>query len=92
MTDKEGTLHLQASGRWAILRTGREPFELTSGAVFRVEVPGKEGLQLTRIEFHHWEAVDGVVQMAGYYSVDGYPLRNGMRAAIGVEALPRKKR
>jgi hypothetical protein len=27
----------------------------------------------------------------GYCSVDGYPLRDGMRAAIGVEALPRKK-
>ena len=54
MTDKEGTLHLQASGRWAILRTGREPFELTSGAVFRVEVPGKEGLQQTRPTSGHY--------------------------------------
>jgi hypothetical protein len=27
----------------------------------------------------------------GYYSIEGYPLRDGMRAAIGVEALPRKK-
>jgi hypothetical protein len=27
----------------------------------------------------------------GYYSVEGYTLRDGMRAAIGVEALPRKK-
>jgi hypothetical protein len=78
--DKEGTLHLQASGRWAILRTGREPFELTSGDVFRVEVDGK--LQITRMG-HLWSE--------GYYSIEGYPLRDGMRAAIGVEALPRKK-
>jgi Domain of unknown function (DUF5348) len=80
MADKEGTLHLQASGRWAIMRTGREPFELTSGDVFRVEVGGK--LQVTRMG-HLWGE--------GYYSVDGYKLRDGMRAAIGVEALPRKK-
>jgi Domain of unknown function (DUF5348) len=80
MTDKEGTLHLQASGRWAIIRPGREPFELTSGDVFRVEVGGK--LQITRMG-HLWSE--------GYYSIEGYPLRDGMRAAIGVEALPRKK-
>jgi Domain of unknown function (DUF5348) len=79
-SDKEGTLHLQASGRWAIMRPGREPFELTSGDVFRVEVDGE--LQITRME-HLWSE--------GYYSIEGYPLRDGMRAAIGVEALPRKK-
>jgi hypothetical protein len=80
MTDKDGTLHLQPSGRWAIIRPGREPFELTSGDVFRIEVGGK--LQITRMG-HLWGE--------GYYSVDGYKLRDGMRAAIGVEALPRKK-
>jgi hypothetical protein len=80
MTDKKGTLHLQASGRWAIMRTGREPFELTSGDVFRVKVDGK--LQITRMG-HLWSE--------GYYSIEGYTLRDGMRAAIGVEALPRKK-
>ena len=68
--DKEGTLHLQASGRWAIMRPGRQPFELTSGDVFRVEVDGK--LQITRM---------GNLRGEGYYSVDGYPLRDGMRAA-----------
>jgi hypothetical protein len=81
MTDKDGTLYLQPSGRWAILRPGCEPFELTSGNVFRVEVDGK--LQVTRMG-HLWGG--------GYYSIEGYPLRDGMRAAIGVEALPRKKR
>ena len=79
MLQREGTLHLQASGRWAIMRPGREPFELTSGDVFRVEVDGK--LQITRMG-HLWGE--------GYYSIEGYPLRDGMRAAIGVEALPRK--
>jgi hypothetical protein len=74
MTDKEGTLHLQPSGRWAILRPRREPFELTSGDVFRVEVDGE--LRLTRME-HLWGE--------GYYSIDGYKLRDGMRAAIGSE-------
>jgi hypothetical protein len=80
MPEKEGTLCQQPSGRWAILRRGREPFELTSGDVFRVEVDGK--LQITRM---------GHLLGEGYCSVDGYPLRDGMRAAIGVEPLPRKK-
>jgi hypothetical protein len=85
MTDKEGTLRLQSTGRWAICRPGREPFELHSGAVFRVAVPGKEGLQLTRMELRHKETVGGVVQLAGYYSIEGHVLRDGLRAAIGVE-------
>jgi Domain of unknown function (DUF5348) len=79
MPQREGTLHLQASGRWAIMRPGRETFELTSGDVFRVEVDGK--LQITRM---------GHLRSEGYYSIEGYTLRDGMRAAIGVEALPRK--
>jgi Domain of unknown function (DUF5348) len=74
MSDKEGVLRLQPSGRWAIMRPGREPFELTSGDVFRVEVDGE--LRLTRME-HLWGE--------GYYSIDGYKLRDGMRAAIGSE-------
>jgi hypothetical protein len=80
MSDKEGVLRLQPSGRWAIIRPGREPFELTSGDVFRVEVDGK--LEITRMG-HLWSE--------SYYSIEGYTLRDGMRAAIGVEALPRKK-
>jgi hypothetical protein len=31
MTDKEGTLPMMASGRWAIYRPGRLPVEITSG-------------------------------------------------------------
>jgi hypothetical protein len=80
MSEKEGILRMQSSGRWAIMRPGCEPFELTSGDVFRVEVDGK--LQITRMEH---------LRSEGYYSIEGYPLREGKRAAIGVEALPRKK-
>jgi hypothetical protein len=80
---RSAPLRMQPSGRWAIVRPGRDPVdvEITSGDVFRVEVDGM--LQVTRMG-HLWGE--------GYYSVDGYPLRDGMRAAIGVEALPGKKR
>ena len=77
MTDaKEGVLQKQPSGRWAICRIGNDPFEITSGDLFRVDVDGK--LEVTRMEF----AQDG--QGGGeYYSVDGYHLEDGVRAAIG---------
>jgi hypothetical protein len=51
MTDKEGTLRMMASGRWAIYRPGRLPIEITSGELFRVEVGGQ--LKLTRMEYRH---------------------------------------
>jgi hypothetical protein len=54
----------------AVCRPGREPVEITSGKLFRVEVAGE--MRLTRMEFRR-----------GYYTVDGYPLRDGLRAAIG---------
>jgi Domain of unknown function (DUF5348) len=66
---------MMASGRWAVYRPGRLPVEITSGESFRVEVAGATGLQLTRIEYDH--------SGRRYYSVDGYPLRDGLRAAIG---------
>jgi Domain of unknown function (DUF5348) len=72
MSDKEGILRLQSSGRWAVCRPGHEPLEITSGEPFRVEVDGE--LRLTRMESLWGE---------GYYSIDGYPLHDGMRAAIG---------
>jgi hypothetical protein len=71
---KIGVLRLQSSGRWAVCRPGHDPIEITSGELFRVEVEGV--LRVTRME-HQWGE--------GYYSVDGYPLRNGMRAAIGAD-------
>jgi hypothetical protein len=75
MNDKEGTLQMQPSGRWAVCRPGREPVEITSGELFSVEVGGKVGLQRTRMGDMHGE---------GYYSVHGYHLRDGLRAAIGI--------
>jgi hypothetical protein len=39
-----------------------------------VEVEGMEGLQLTRMEH---------TRRGGYYAVDGYPLKDGLRAALG---------
>jgi hypothetical protein len=74
MSDKQGILQMQPSGRWAICRPGFDPIEITSGDVFRVEVPGEAGLRRTRMEHMHGE---------GYYSVNGYNLRDGLRAAIG---------
>ena len=74
MADKEGTLQLQPSGLWAVRRPGREPDEITSGELFHVEFLGE--MRLTRMEFRH-------SPRRGYYTVDGYPLRDGLRAAIG---------
>jgi hypothetical protein len=51
------------------------PVEITSGELYRVEVAGVTGLQLTRMEYNHTDRC--------YYAVDGYPLRDGLRAAIG---------
>jgi hypothetical protein len=65
---------MQASGRWAVVVSGGDPVEITSGEVFRVEVEGHEGLQPTRMEHAH---------PGGYYAVEGYPLRDGLRAALG---------
>jgi hypothetical protein len=55
--------------------TGRERVEITAGEQFRVEVRGAEGLQLTRMEHLYGE---------GYYSANGYSLRDGMRAGLAV--------
>jgi hypothetical protein len=72
--DLAGVLRMQPSGRWAVCMPGCDPMEITSGEVFRVEVDGREGLQRTRMEYAH---------PGGYYAVDGYPLRDGLRAALG---------
>jgi hypothetical protein len=72
--DLAGVLELQPSGRWAVVMPGRGPMEITCGEVFRVEVEGLEGLQVTRMEHAH---------PGGYYAVAGFPLRNGLRAALG---------
>ena len=74
MTENTGILLVLPSGRWAVCRPGREPVEITSGALFWIEVDDE--LRLTRMEH---------MQGKGYYSVDGYTLRDGLRAAIGNE-------
>jgi hypothetical protein len=73
----EGILRMQSSGRWAVCRPGRDPVEILSGELFRVEVDGE--LRLTRME---------EVWGEGYFSVDLYPQRDGMRAAIGADESP----
>ena len=70
MSEKGGILRMMASGRWAVCRAGRGPVEITSGERFRIEFLGE--MRLTRMEFRR-----------GYYTVDGYPLHDGLRAAIG---------
>lgn len=40
MSEKEGILQMQPSGRWAVVRPGRQPVEITSGELFRIEVNG----------------------------------------------------
>ena len=52
---------------------GQEPVEITSGELFRVEFAGQ--LKSTLMEYNHADRQ--------YYSVVGYPLRDGLRAAIG---------
>jgi hypothetical protein len=72
--DLAGVLRMQPSGRWAVCMPGGGPMEITSGEIFRVEVEGLDGLQLTRMEHAH---------PGGYYAVAGYPLRDGLKAALG---------
>ena len=75
MTEKEGVLQMQLSGRWAVCRPGRAPVEIASGELFRVEIDGE--LKVTRMDFQNAGSI------GEYYSVDGYRLLNGLRAAIG---------
>ena len=78
MSTKEGVLRRQSNRRWAIVRPDHDPYVLTSGEVFRVEVDGK--LALTRMAFASARRGGGE-----YYSVDGFELRNGLRAATGAD-------
>ena len=76
MSDREGTLQMQPSGRWAVVLPEQVPVEITSGDFFRVEVDGE--LKLTHMDWAPGER-------GWYYSVDGYQLHDGLRAAIGAE-------
>ena len=73
MTEKAGILRMRPSGLWAVCRSGEPPQEITAGDLFLIEFAGK--LQLTRMKFRD-------SPRRGYYTVDGYPLRDGLRAAI----------
>jgi hypothetical protein len=75
MSEKVGILRTQPSGRWALCRPGHPPVEITPGYPFRVEVDGE--LRVTRMEYRHFDRGGGE-----YCSVDGYPLRNGVLAAL----------
>lgn len=71
-----GTLMLLDSGRWAIAAKDREqPYEITSGEVFAVEIEGT--MRITRMEFAHGQ------NGGRYVSVDGFRLFEGMRVANG---------
>jgi hypothetical protein len=74
MPEEEGALRMLPSGRWAILRPGRDPMEITSGEIFRLEVDGE--LRLATMEH---------LPVRGYYVAEGYELREGMRAAVVAE-------
>ena len=71
MTDAIGVLNMNRYGRWEIIREGRVPYELFSGSGVLLEVDGV--LRLTSVEYAH----DG----RGFYSVNGYLLAGGLRAA-----------
>lgn len=77
MTSREGTLHLQSDGRWVIIREDKQPYEITSGELFRVEVNGL--MKPTRMEYAHGPG-PGEGQ---YVSVHGYTLEEGLKASIG---------
>jgi hypothetical protein len=81
MTEKEGMLQMQPSGRWVVCRPGRAPVEVTSSELFRVEVAGAP--KLTRMQFRHFTGPLKGREYRGhtgeYYSVDGCHLRDGAR-------------
>jgi hypothetical protein len=84
---RDGILQRQPPGRWAICRPGEDPIEITTGDIFRVEIDGE--LRPTRMEFRNFTGPLKGRELMGhtgeYYSIDGYWLRNGLRAAIGAE-------
>jgi|SoiMethySBSTD1v2_1073268.scaffolds.fasta_scaffold1053277_2 hypothetical protein len=84
--DNEGILLMQPTGRWTVCRSGQPPAEITSGKLFLLEVDGK--LLPTRMEFRHFTGPMKGRELWGqpgeYISVDGYPLRNGVPAAVGI--------
>ena len=74
MTDPQGTLQMQPTGRWAIAAPGREPVTIPVGEIFMLEVPGTRELKRARMEQHPGSGE--------YYVVQGYSLREGLRAGF----------
>ena len=70
MTDNEGTLQRATADRWGIAWPGLKPVTIPHGEVFLLEVAGE--LKRTRIEYRSGDS----------HSVDGYPLRAGLRASF----------
>jgi hypothetical protein len=86
MIEKVGTLRKQPPGRWAVCRPDRIPAEVTAGKQFRIEVPRGGGLKLTRMEYRQSTGPlagrDYPGQLGEYYTTSGYPLHDGLRAAL----------
>jgi hypothetical protein len=81
MSEKEGILRMQSSGRRAVCRP-HDPVEIMSGELFRIEVNGE--LRVTRMDHLYGE---------GYFSIDGYPCATAYarRSGPGIDAMPEKK-
>jgi len=66
------------TGYWGICysqdKGEKKPDEIHSGDSLYLEVSGGDALLLTRIEYDHGKR--------NFYSVDGYPLKVGARAAL----------
>jgi hypothetical protein len=75
MSDQEGILRLQPSGRWAIICPGRSPVAIVEGEVFEFEVSGK--MKLARMERRR--RPDGTDE---WVTAQGYELRDGLRAGF----------
>ena len=90
MTEKEGTLQMQPSGRWAVCRPDRRPVEITSGELFRIEDDGE--LKVTGMEFRHFTGPMKGRELRGltgeYYSVDGYHLTKRAARLHSARAKP----
>jgi hypothetical protein len=83
MTEKEGTLRMMASGRWAVYRPGRLPVE-PSGDLFRVEVAGATALQITRLDTITPQSHDHALY------ANGHQLKNSRHASQFPPRLPDK--
>jgi hypothetical protein len=75
-----GVLKMNPRGRWEIVRKGHVPYELSSGSRCFVETDTGT-LRMTRIESR--EVIGPLTSNVRreYYSIDGFHLADGLRAA-----------